>query len=73
MRTRLGLAFAMAFAAALAGCGGMDEATKNEGTIVNTPPTSAGSPGGAAPRGGTPVTGGATNEVKPPPIPPINE
>lgn len=67
MRTRLGPVFAIAFAAALVGCG-KDEVIKNEGTIVNTAPISAGTPGGAAP-----VAGGAANEVKPPPIPAIND
>ena len=71
MLARFSFALAMALMAALAGCGGKDEVKKNEGTIVNVPPTAAAPPGGAGPKTSGP---GATNQTKPPPpIPKINE
>ena len=71
MLARFSFVFAMALMAALAGCGGKEEVKKNEGTIVNVPPTAAAPPGGAGPKTSGP---GATNQTKPPPpIPKINE
>ena len=70
MLARCSFVFAMALTAALAGCGGKEEVKKNEGTIVNVPPTPAAPPGGASPT----TSGPATNQTKPPPpIPKINE
>jgi hypothetical protein len=45
----------------LVGCGGKDEFKKNEGTIVNTPPTSASAPGVAP----TPGAAGADPGLPP--------
>jgi hypothetical protein len=71
MLARFSFVLAMALMAALAGCGGKEEVKKNEGTIVNVPPTPAAPPGGASPKTGGPA---ATNQTKPPPpIPKINE
>ena len=70
MLARFSFVFAMALMAGLAGCGGKEEVKKNEGTIVNVPPTPAAPPGGAGPKTVAP----ATNQTKPPPpIPKINE
>ena len=71
MLARFGFVFALALMVALAGCGGKEEVKKNEGTIVNVPPTAAVPPGGASPKTSGPA---ATNQTKPPPpIPKINE
>ena len=69
MRTRLGPLFATTLAVALLGCGGTDEVKKNEGTIVNTPPVTAGAPAG----GSAADSGPAPNTAKAPAIPPIND
>jgi hypothetical protein len=71
MLARFGFVLAMALMVVLAGCGGKEEVKKNEGTIVNVPPTPAAPPGGASPKTSGPA---ATNQTKPPPpIPKINE
>ena len=71
MLARFSFVFAMALTAVLAGCGGKEEVKKNEGTIVNVPPTAAAPPGAPAPTTGGPAV---TNQAKPPPpIPKINE
>ena len=68
MLARYSLVFAITLIVLLAGCGGKEEVKKNEGPIVNVPPTSSpvsGGPSGAA------VPGNVS--TPPPPIPKINE
>ena len=67
MPARLRFACAITLAAVLGGCGGKQEVKKNEGTIVNTPPTTTGAPSaGVSP--GAP----GSDQVKLPPTPKDN-
>ena len=70
MLARCSFAFAIALATVFAGCGGKEEVKKNEGKLVNTPPTSVSAPSGGTTASGEPA---ANKAVAPPPIPKINE
>jgi len=68
MLNRCGFVVVITVAAFLTGCGGKEEVKKNEGTIVNTPPTAVS--GSAGTTSGAPATNKAN---PPPPIPKIVE